>query len=90
LYITRHTTATGESMVTTLTVNIQEAKTHLSRLVSAAAQGNEVVIANRGVPIVRLEPVRQAKKRQLGFVKGTLPESFFDPLPDEELQSWAL
>ena len=72
------------------TVNIQEAKTHLSRLVNAVAHGEEVVIAHRGVPVVRLEPIRQPGKRPLGFVKGSLPESFFDPLPDEELQGWAL
>ena len=72
------------------TVNIQEAKTHLSRLVNAAVHGEEVVIAHRGVPVVRLEPIRQLGKRPLGFVKGSLPESFFDPLPDEELQGWAL
>jgi prevent-host-death family protein len=76
--------------MSTVTVNIQEAKTHLSRLVNAAIQGDEVVIANRGVPVVRLEPVKSPEKRPLGFVKGTLPDSFFDPLPDEELQAWTL
>ncbi|GHU10510.1 antitoxin [Betaproteobacteria bacterium] len=77
-------------MSATTAINIQEAKTSLSRLINAALQGEEVVIANRGVPVVRLEPVRQSGKRQLGFIKGTLPESFFEPLSDEELQSWAL
>ena len=72
------------------TVNIQKAKTHLSRLLDAAVRGEEVLIANRGVPIARLEPVNRPEKRQLGFVTGTLPESFFDPLADEELQAWAL
>jgi prevent-host-death family protein len=79
---------TGDGMSATTTVNIQEAKTHLSRLISAAIQGEEVVIANRGIPAVRLEPVCQSGKRPLGFVKGTLPASFFDPLSDEELQAW--
>jgi prevent-host-death family protein len=74
----------------TVTVNIQEAKTQLSRLVHAAAHGKEVVIAHRGVPVVRLEPVEPLRKRPLGFVKGALPESFFDPLPEEELRAWAL
>jgi len=72
------------------TVNIQEAKTHLSRLLNAAVRGEEVLIANRGIPVVRLEPVSQPGKRPLGFVAGTLPASFFDPLSDEELQAWAL
>ena len=38
---------------------------------------------------VAAEPVKQ--KLRLGFVKGSpLPESFFDPLPEEELQAWGL
>jgi len=32
----------------------------------------------------------QKPKRQLGFLPGSLPESFFDPLPEEELQLWGL
>ena len=34
----------------------------------------------------------QRPKRRLGFVKGVppLPNSFFDPLPEEELQLWGL
>ena len=30
------------------------------------------------------------QKRKLGFVAGHLPDSFFDPLPEEELQAWGL
>lgn len=36
-------------------------------------------------------PETPKPKRQLGFVKGPpLPDSFFDPLPEEELQLWGL
>jgi prevent-host-death family protein len=38
-------------------VNILEAKNRLSQLVKAAQAGEEVVIANRGEPVVRLVPV---------------------------------
>ena len=38
-------------------VNILDARNNLSRLVAAAARGEEVVIANRGKPVVRLVPV---------------------------------
>jgi prevent-host-death family protein len=72
-----------------LTVNMQDAKTQLSRLVAIAVKGETVIIANRGVPAVKLEPVDKPKKRQMGFVKGTLPESFFDALP-EEAKAWGL
>ena len=34
--------------------------------------------------------VTEKPKRQLGFLPGSLPESFFDPLPEEELQLWGL
>ena len=72
-----------------LTVNMQDAKTQLSRLVAIAVKGETVIIANRGVPAVKLEPVDKPKKRQMGFVKGTLPESFFDALPEKE-KAWGL
>jgi prevent-host-death family protein len=73
-----------------ITVNVQEAKTQLSKLLTQAARGEKVVIARRGVPVANLEPVRADNKRKLGFVKGTLPESFFDSLPEEELAAWNL
>jgi prevent-host-death family protein len=73
-----------------ITMNIQEAKTNLSHLVAAATAGDEVIIANSGVPLVKLEPVSKPKKRQLGFVQGHLPDSFFDELPEEELKAWEL
>ncbi len=73
-------------------MNIQEAKTNLSKLLVAVANGDEVAIANRGVPVVKLIPYEQPKKRELGFVKaeGEWDDSFFDPLPEEELQLWGL
>lgn len=37
-------------------VNILEAKNRLSRLIKSAQAGEEVIIANRGVPVVRLVP----------------------------------
>jgi prevent-host-death family protein len=68
------------------TVNIHEAKTHLSRLVEDAAEGEEIVIAKAGRPVarlVRVGPVR--KRRKLGWLKGKLkvPDDFDAPLPDE-------
>jgi prevent-host-death family protein len=72
------------------TVNVQNAKTNLSKLLASVARGDEVIISNRGKPVARLEPVITDKKRQLGFVKGVLPASFFDPLPEEELNAWDL
>ena len=74
----------------TKTVNIHEAKTHLSRLLEEAMAGEDIVIAKAGTPKVRLVPIEEPPKRRLGFMTGiTLPDSFFfDPLPDEELDAW--
>jgi prevent-host-death family protein len=77
-------------VVVTVMMNMMEAKTNLSKLVELAVRGEEVVIANRGVPMVKLEPAQEPGKRKLGFLPGNLPESFFDPLPDEELEAWGL
>jgi prevent-host-death family protein len=53
------------------TVNIQAAKTHLSRLVGEAAAGEEIVLAKAGKPIARLVAYRgTGKKRTLGGWKG--------------------
>lgn len=38
-------------------INILDARNNLSKLVAAAARGEDVVIANRGTPVVRLVPV---------------------------------
>lgn len=73
-----------------VTANIAEAKAQLSRLVDEALRGQEVIIARRGTPAVRLTPVTPPARRELGFVPGRLPDSFFDPLPDDELEAWAL
>jgi prevent-host-death family protein len=53
------------------TVNIQAAKTHLSRLVEEAAAGEEIVLAKAGKPVARLVPYGGAgKKRTLGAWRG--------------------
>ncbi len=53
------------------TVNLHEAKTHLSRLVEQAAKGQEFVIAKAGKPMVRVVPlVTPPARRSLGFVAG--------------------
>ena len=72
------------------TVNIHEAKTHLSRLLARVEAGEEVVIARNGKPVARLVPAQERGKRQFGSMKGLIKidDSFFDPLPEEELQAW--
>ena len=71
-------------------VNVHEAKTNLSRLLAQVEAGEEVVIARNGKPVARLVSVRNRGKRQFGSMKGLikLDDSFFDPLPEEELAAW--
>jgi prevent-host-death family protein len=75
------------------TVNIHAAKTHLSRLVDAAAAGEEILIARAGRPVARLVSLQDLSarpRRQLGQLAGQLrvPEDFDAPLPDAVLASF--
>ena len=73
-----------------VTVNVHEAKTHLSRLLKQVEAGEEVIIARNGKPVARLAPLKKRGKRQFGSMKGLIKidDSFFDPLPEEELARW--
>ncbi|GEM90504.1 type II toxin-antitoxin system Phd/YefM family antitoxin [Oceanithermus desulfurans] len=68
-------------------VNVAEAKAKLSELLEAALRGEEVIIAKRGKPLVRLMP-EKPQTRELGFLDFDIPDSFFEPLPEEELAAW--
>jgi prevent-host-death family protein len=67
------------------TVNVHEAKTHLSRLLDRVAAGEEVTIAKAGKPVARLVPVAKPGCRSLGDDAGKVivSEDFDAPLPDE-------
>ncbi len=69
-------------------VNIHQAKTHLSRLVEEAARGEEIVIAKAGKPMVRLVPVTSSEgSRPLGSLAGRVRESDGWWAPDRELEA---
>jgi prevent-host-death family protein len=66
-------------------VDIHEAKTHLSRLIQEALEGEEIVIARGNEPLVRLVPVESARsQRSIGWAKGevTIAPGFDVPLED--------
>jgi prevent-host-death family protein len=70
------------------TVNIHEAKTHLSRLIEKAAQGQPFIIAKAGKPMVKVIPIDQpsdAKVQRIGFMAGqfTVPDDFDQMGSDE-------
>jgi len=70
----------------TRTLNIHEAKTHLSRLVEeVAGGGSEIIIARAGKPVARLVGLeRKHAPKKLGQLKGVIriPRDFNAPLPD--------
>jgi prevent-host-death family protein len=67
------------------TVNVQEAKTHLSRLLEEAAAGGEIVIAKAGKPYVRLVPcLPERSPRTLGGWEGKVwIADDFDETPED-------
>jgi prevent-host-death family protein len=73
-------------------VNIHQAKTQLSKLVEAAAQGEEIIIAKSGKPLARLVQLAQpeTKPRKPGALKGKIwiSEDFDEPMNEEELSLW--
>lgn len=74
------------------TVTIHKAKTHLSRLIERACAGEDIIIARGPTPVVRLSPViRPPVRREFGAMQDRVAfdESFFDPLPDDELDAWS-
>lgn len=76
-----------------ITATIFEAKTKLSELIKKAQKGETIIITSGRdkKPVARLEAAQPVRKKRLdvlptpGFV---LPDSFFDPLPEEELRLW--
>jgi prevent-host-death family protein len=73
-----------------ITVNVHEAKTHLSRLLEQAHAGQEIILAKAGKPYARLVPLApQTPVRQPGRLKGRIDTTaFFDALPAQELDAW--
>jgi prevent-host-death family protein len=69
-------------------VNIHEAKTHLSRLIEAAAKGEPFIIAKAGKPMVKVVPVdAPIAPKRFDFMKGqfTVPDDF-DTMDQQEIE----
>ncbi len=68
------------------TINIHEAKTHLSKLIQMALDGEEVIIAKRDKPLVKLVVIEEAKpQRRLGLYPDLvkfIAEDFDEPLDE--------
>lgn len=69
------------------TVNVQAAKTHLSRLIEEVAAGREIILAKAGKPLVKMVPYVPAQKPRVpGAFKGQFHETpgCWDPDPELE------
>jgi prevent-host-death family protein len=68
------------------TVNIHEAKTHLSRLIERVRRGERITIAKAGVPVAVLSAVEPERpvRRPIGLDEGriVIHADFDDPLPE--------
>lgn len=75
-------------------VTIHEAKTQLSKLIAAVERGEEVIIARRDKPVVRLvaaEPASPDRKQALGCLKGLMSKELVEfitnnPALDKEIE----
>ena len=76
----------------TVTMNVQDAKASLSRLLACAEQGDEVFIARKGVPVVRLVPVAPQAPRRFDMFPLKLSDeavaASLAPLDESELGLW--
>jgi len=73
------------------TVNIHDAKTHFSKLLTRVENGEDIVIARAGKPVARLLPLaKKSHKRAPGSAKGriVLKKGFLEPLPASVLDEF--
>lgn len=73
-------------------VTVHQAKSQLSKLIAAALDGEEVIIARGASPVVKLAPLQaRAEKREFGAFRGgfALTDAFFEPLPETEAAWWS-
>ena len=73
-----------------MAVNIHHAKTHLSKLIAQAENGEEVIIARNGKPVVKLVPVAEkSRKRSIlgaGIGKIWISDDFDSPETNKEIE----
>ena len=77
-----------------ITATIYEAKTNLSELVKKAQKGETIIITSGRdkTPVAKIEAVHPVGKKRLGALLTpgfVLNDSFFEPLPEEELRPWS-
>jgi prevent-host-death family protein len=79
-----------------ITMNINEAKAHLSDALKSVAKGETVVLCKRNKPVAEIRAIKEIpkKKRPIGLAAKEHPDfvidtRFFDPLPNELLDAFS-
>ncbi len=70
------------------TYNLNEAKTHLSRLVEEVRKGQEVVITRYGVPVAQLTSLERPGKRALGFYPIDFSSDLLEPTAPDIMEAF--
>ena len=74
-------------------LNVHEVKTNLSKYLDLLAKGEKILLCRRNVPIAEIRPLpaKTGSERPIGLAKGRfeVPESFFEPLPDDLLDAFS-
>ena len=74
-------------------LNIHEAKTHLSRYLDKLKKGETIILCKHNEPVAEIRglPSPTSRKRPIGLAKDqlTIPDSFFEPLPDDLLKAFS-
>ena len=74
-----------------LKVNIQEIQKDLDKFLLLLFDEEEIILTYHEEPIAKLAIITSKPKCTLGFAKGPeIPDSFFEPLPEEDLEAWGL
>jgi antitoxin (DNA-binding transcriptional repressor) of toxin-antitoxin stability system len=75
-----------------MNVNINEVKAQLSKYIELVEAGETVVICKRNIPVAEMRPIPKTRRQSpvLGSAAGTfiIPQAFFEPLPDDLLDSF--
>ena len=72
------------------TVSIEQAKQQVDALFARVEAGEQIIVEDAGVGKIMLVPMGDAERRGAGRFRGqfTVPDSFFDPITDDELKDW--
>ena len=74
-----------------LKINIQEIQKDLEKFLILLSDEEEIILTYHEEPIAKLAAITPKAKRTLGFAKGAeVPDSFFEPLSEEDLRAWGL